>query len=161
MTRRLTVILMCMLLLWVAVGMEAAENEAPDLRGFAGYAYDSGINSIASDMEVEGYTLFGRGDNDLWYESQFVGIDCELGYIFNRGALIGGAMILSNISMESFASVNNYLRRTYDEPINITIDGKTAIAVMWGPDSKITHILDMAKMVHVVEYTREKIEETP
>ncbi|KKL13252.1 hypothetical protein LCGC14_2527620, partial [marine sediment metagenome] len=67
-----------------------------NILGFAGYEYGSGITGIANDMKSEGYTLIDSTDSSLWYSSTFVGIDCELGYIFSSNRLVGGSFILKS-----------------------------------------------------------------
>ncbi len=134
----------------------ANEAEAEErLRGFAGYEYESGISGIAADMESEGYTLIERTGSSLWYRSTFLGIDCELGYVFEDQLLIGGSFILHAATDQDFILVNDHLRETYDAEVNVEISDGVVIAKLKGPDSLIIQTLDLNEGTHQVEYFHE------
>lgn len=134
-------------------------NEAEvqeQLRGFGGYEYLSGISGIATDMESEGYVLIERTESSLWYRSTFLGIECELGYLFTNQLLVGGAFILHSVTEKDFALVNSHLRETYDVEVNIEIRDGVIVARIEGSDSLITQTLNLHKNIHQVEYLHEK-----
>lgn len=154
MTNQMTVLIM-----FIALGIAAvnADQGRPQVLGFAGYEYGSGITGIAKDMESEGYTLIDRTDSSLWYSSTFVGIDCELGYIFTGNLLVGGSFILKSATERDFAKVSNHLNQIYQVTSNIEIkeDG-IVLATIDAPDSAITHMLDLKQDMHEVTYIREE-----
>ena len=156
MTRKLTTLLIALALGWTAFANETAQSPLSPIRGFAGYEYQSGIFGIAADMETEGYTLIERTGSSLWYRSTFIGIDCELGYIFKDQLLIGGAFILKSATETDFAAVNNHLREIYKTKIEVEVEGGIIVATFKGPDSRITQTLDLQEQTHEVEYIREK-----
>ena len=133
---------------------EAETQEA--VIGFGGYEYDSGMAAIEEDMEAEGYTLVDRTESSLWYDSTLIGIDCELGYIFSQGALVGGAMILHSATQADFVRVNNYLREIYDTKVHVEVSDGIAVAKIKAPDSMITQTLNVNERLHEIEYIREK-----
>jgi len=156
MTNQMTVLVMFIALTIAAVNSSHPEELNPVL-GFAGYEYGSGIHGIEDDMESEGYTLIDRTDSSLWYSSTFLGIDCELGYIFAGNQLIGGSFILKSATERNFAKISNHLNQVYQVTSNIEIkeDG-IVVATIDAPDSAITHTLNLNQGMHEVTYIREE-----
>ena len=154
MTNQMTVLIM-----FIALGIAAvnADQGRPQVLGFAGYEYGSGITGIAKDMESEGYTLIDSTDSSLWYSTTFVGIDCELGYVFTGNLLVGGSFILKSATERDFAKVSNHLNQVYQVTSNIEIkeDG-IVVATIDAPDSAITHTLNLKQDMHEVTYIREE-----
>lgn len=157
MTRRLTTLLIALVLGYAAVAADQGRPPTAPVFGFAGYEYGSGITGIANDMESEGYTLIDSTDSALWYSSTFLGIDCELGYIFSGNLLVGGSFILKSATEQDFAKVSNHFNQVYQVTSSIEIkEGGTVVATIDAPDSVITHMLNMNQSTHEVTYIREE-----
>lgn len=157
MTRQLTTLLIALALGYAAVAADQGRPPAAPVLGFAGYEYGSGIKGIAKDMESEGYTLIDRTDSALWYSTTFVGIDCELGYVFTNNLLVGGSFILKSVTERDFANVSNHLSQAYQVTSTIEIkEGGTVVATIDAPDSSITHVLDLNQSTHEVTYIHEE-----
>jgi len=99
MTRRLTTLFIALVLGYAAVAADQGRPPVGPVLGFAGYEYGSGITGIANDMKSEGYSLIDRTDSALWYSTTFVGIDCELGYIFSGNTLVVSFSICVSLSV--------------------------------------------------------------
>lgn len=157
MTRRLTTLFIALVLGYAAVAADQGRPPVGPVLGFAGYEYGSGITGIANDMKSEGYTLIDRTDSALWYSSTFVGIDCELGYIFSGNTLVGGSFILKSATERDFAKVSGHLNQVYQATSHIEIkeDG-VVVAIIDAPDSAITHTLNLNQNRHEVTYIREE-----
>jgi opacity protein-like surface antigen len=154
MIRKLTLLVIYLGLAFAAV---AADQGRPPVTGFAGYEYGSGITGIANDMKSEGYALIDSTDGSLWYSSTFLGIDCELGYIFSGNRLVGGSFILKSVTERDFAEVSKHLNQTYEVTSSIEIkEGGVVVATIDAPDSAITHVLDLNQNTHEVTYIREE-----
>ena len=157
MTKKLTLILMFLVLGYAAVAADQSRPPVAPVLGFAGYEYGSGIKGIAKDMVSEGYTLIDSTDSALWYSSTFLGIDCELGYIFSGNTLVGGSFILKSATERDFAKVSNHLNQVYQVTSSIEIkEGGIVVATIDAPDSAITHMLDLNQSMHEVTYIREE-----
>ncbi len=157
MTRRLTTLFIALVLGYAAVAADQGRPPVGPVLGFAGYEYGSGITGIANDMKSEGYSLIDRTDSALWYSSTFVGIDCELGYIFSGNTLVGGSFILKSATERDFAKVSNHLNQIYQVTSSIEIkEGGIVVATIDAPDSAITHMLDLNQSMHEVTYIHEE-----
>jgi opacity protein-like surface antigen len=157
MIRQFTLLVIYLALGFAAVEADQGRPPVAPVMGFAGYEYGSGITGIANDMQSEGYTLIDSTDSSLWYSSSFVGIDCELGYIFSSNRLVGGSFILKSVTERDFAKVGNHLNQVYEvrSTIQIKEDG-VVVATIDAPDSAITHVLDLNQNTHEVTYIREE-----
>lgn len=157
MIRKLTTLLIALVLGYAAVAADQGRPPQDPVLGFAGYHFGSGIAGIAEDMEKHGYTLIDDNDSALWYETTFLGIDCELGYIFRSGILVGGSFIFKSSTERDFAIVSNHLNQVYGVTSNIEIkEGGIVVATIDAPDSNITHVLDLNQQKHEVTYIREE-----
>jgi hypothetical protein len=156
MTNQMTVLIMFIVLGIAAVNADQGRPPEGPVLGFAGYEYGSGIHGIENDMESEGYTLIDRTDSALWYSSSFLGIDCELGYIFAGNVLVGGSFILKSATERDFAAVSNHLNQVYEVTPSIEIDGGIVVATIDAPDSTITQVLDLNREIHEVTYIHEE-----
>ena len=157
MTRQFTTLLIALVLGYAAVAADQGRPPVSPVFGFAGYEYGAGITGIANDMQSEGYNLIDSTDSALWYSSTFLGIDCELGYIFKSNRLVGGSFILKSATERDFAKVSNHLNQVYQVTSHIEIkeDG-VVVAIIDAPDSAITHMLDLNQSMHEVTYIREE-----
>ena len=157
MTRQFTTLLIALVLGYAAVAADQGRPPVAPVLGFAGYEFGSGITGIANDMKSEGYALIDSTDSALWYSSTFLGIDCELGYIFSSNRLVGGSFILKSATERDFAKVSNHLNQVYRVTSNIEIkeDG-IVVAIIDAPDSAITHTLNLNQSRHEVTYIREE-----
>ncbi len=157
MIRQFTLLVIYLALGFAAVEADQGRPPVAPVMGFAGYEYGSGITGIANDMKSEGYTLIDSTDSALWYSSTFLGIDCELGYIFSSNRLVGGSFILKSATERDFAKVSNHLNQTYEvtSAIQIKEDG-VVVATIDAPDSAITHVLNLNQNTHEVTYIREE-----
>ena len=157
MTRQLTILLIALVLGYAAVAADQGRPPVSPVLGFAGYEYGSGITGIANDMKSEGYKLIDSTDSALWYSSTFLGIDCELGYIFSSNTLVGGSFILKSATERDFAKVSNHLNQVYQVTASIEIkESGVVVATIDAPDSAITHMLNLNKSLHEVTYIREE-----
>lgn len=157
MIRKFTLLVIYLALGFAAVEADQGRPPVTQILGFAGYQYGSGITGIANDMKSEGYTLIDSTDSSLWYSSTFVGIDCELGYIFSGNTLVGGSFILKSATERDFAKVSNHLNQIYSSTSNIEIkENGVVVATIDAPDSAITHVLDLNHDTHEVTYIREE-----
>ena len=157
MTRKLTTLLIALVFGYAAVAADQGRPPVAPILGFAGYEYGSGIKGIEADMKTEGYTLIDRTDSALWYSTTFVGIDCELGYVFTSNLLVGGSFILKSVTERDFAKVSGHLNQAYGTTSTIEIkeDG-VVVATIDAPDSAITHMLDLNQGTHEVTYIHEE-----
>lgn len=156
MIRKLTFLLIYLALTFAVVHADQTNQIPSPLRGFAGYAYDSGMDAIHDDMKSSGYALIDHTDSSLWYEGIFMGVDCQLGYIFTDRVLIGGAIILESATRKSFALVNNGLLSAYQTHVEIETSEDLMVATIKAPDSIIIQTLDLVHDKHEVEYVREE-----
>jgi len=157
MIRKLNAIFILTALGFAAYAADQGRPPVAPVMGFAGYEYDSGIKGIAKDMESEGYTLIDSTGSALWYETTFLGIDCELGYVFTNNLLVGGSFILKSATEQDFAKVSNHLNQIYSTTSNIEIkEGGIVVATIDAPDSAITHVLNLNESTHEVTYIHEE-----
>lgn len=157
MIRQLTTLLIALVLGYAAVAADQVHQPLGPVLGFAGYEYDSSINGIEEDMKASGYTLIDRNDSALWYDTTFLGIACDLGYIFKNNALIGGVFILKSATEKDFAAVHTHLSEIYEVRSSIKIkENGIVVAVIDTPEGKITQILDINNEVHEVTYIHEE-----
>jgi hypothetical protein len=157
MVRKLNALFILVTLGFAAYAADQGRPPVSPVLGFAGYEYGSGIIGIAEDMKSEGYTLIDSTDSSLWYSTTFVGIDCQLGYVFKSGSLVGGSFILKSATEQAFARVSNHLNQVYSVTSNIEIkEGGIVVATIDAPDSAITHTLNLNQQTHEVTYIREE-----
>lgn len=157
MIRKLNAIFILVALGFAAYAADQGRPPAAPVLGFAGYEYGSGIGGIANDMKSEGYKLIDSTDSALWYSSTFLGIDCELGYIFSGNLLVGGSFILKSATEQDFAKVSSHLNQVYQVTSSIEIkEGGIVVATIDAPDSAITHMLNLNQGTHEVTYIREE-----
>jgi len=157
MVRKLNALFILVSLGFAAYAADQGQPPVSPVRGFAGYEYGSGIKGIANDMKSEGYTLIDHTDSALWYSSSFLGIDCELGYVFTNNLLVGGSFILKSATERDFAKVSSHLNQVYGTTSNIEIkEGGVVVATIDAPDSAITHALNLNQNTHEVTYIHEE-----
>jgi hypothetical protein len=157
MVRKLNALFILVTLGFAAYAADQGRPPVSPVLGFAGYEYGSDIIGIAEDMKSEGYTLIDSTDSSLWYSTTFVGIDCQLGYVFKSGSLVGGSFILKSATEQAFARVSNHLNQVYSVTSNIEIkEGGIVVATIDAPDSAITHTLNLNQQTHEVTYIREE-----
>lgn len=157
MIRKITLLVIYLALGLAAYAADQGRPPVAPIQGFAGYQYGSGLTGIANDMKSEGYTLIDSTDSALWYSTTFVGIDCELGYIFTGNLLVGGSFILKSATERDFAKVSNHLNQIYETRSSIEIkEGGVVVATIDAADSAITHVLDLKHNLHEVTYIREE-----
>ena len=157
MIRKITLLVIYLALGLAAYAADQGRPPVAPILGFAGYQYGSGLTGIANDMKSEGYTLIDSTDSALWYSTTFVGIDCELGYIFTGNLLVGGSFILKSATERDFAKVSNHLNQIYVVTSSIEIkEGGVVVATIDAPDSAITHVLNPNQNTHEVTYIHEE-----
>ena len=157
MIRKITLLVIYLALGLAAYAADQGRPPVAPILGFAGYQYGSGLTGIANDMKSEGYTLIDSTDSALWYSTTFVGIDCELGYIFTGNMLVGGSFILKSATERDFAKVSNHLNQIYEVTSSIEIkEGGVVVATIDAPDSAITHVLNPNQNTHEVTYIHEE-----
>ena len=135
----------------MAIAADRAEDAEPVL-GFSGYDFGDTKQFILADMKAAGLEAREITDGAIWYESELLDYEIQLGYIFQGGRLGGGAWLIIDASEQAFNEINEWLNEIYGGRIQVTVEGAVTVQVHQGVDALILHTLDRDALTHEVAY---------
>lgn len=148
------------LILFLAMTNLAAQQ--PDISGFGGYAYDSGIDFIRIDMQHEGFELVRESGVSLWYTCEYERIECEIGYIFDDGLMISGIMVFDwDPGPDNYANIAAQLHTFYNVAVKFELKDQVATQILFTGDSKITHRRNEKTKNHYLIYRNKEYVKKP
>ena len=137
---------------FVLTASTSALSVSADISGFSGYAFGAGYDYILEDMRSEGYKPVELIDRTQWYRGELEGYRTEFDYVFNGGLLVSGMWNFDDTSQSSFRNIEELLNRTYSSSVIRTTRDGVVIREHHGPDARIVHVLDSARIRHTVHY---------